>query len=44
MGLSCRKDKTIGLYKSLTSFGAKKPECYITEDYPLYNMLKKLVE
>ena len=42
--LSCRKDKTIELYKSLTSFGAKKPEISITGNYQLYNMMKKLIE
>lgn len=44
ISLSCRKDKIIGLYKSLTSFGEKKPEIIITGNYPLYNMLKKLIE
>lgn len=44
IGLSCRKEKTIGLYTSSASFGTKKPEIIITGNYPLYNMLKKLIE
>ena len=44
IGLSSRKEKRVDLYMATTSFGAKKPEFSIMGNYPLYNMLKKLIE
>ena len=44
IGLSSRKEKRVDLYMATTSFGAKKPEFTIMGNYPLYNMLKELIE
>lgn len=44
IGLTSKKEKEIGIYVSPTSFGRKRPEITITGNYPLYNMLRKLIE
>ena len=42
--LGNRKQKRVDLYITIASFGRKMPEISILENYPLYNMLKKLIE
>ncbi len=44
LGLGNRKEKRVDIYIDSTSFGRKKPEYIIAGNYPLYNMLKKLIE
>ena len=44
IGLGSRKQKKVDLYTTITSFGKKKPEISILDNYRLYNMLKQLIE
>lgn len=44
IGLGSRKQKQVDLYIEFNSFGRKTPEISILENYPLYNMLKSLIE
>ncbi len=38
------KEKEIELYISASSFGSKQPYAVITGNYPLYNMLRKMMK
>ena len=42
--LGNRKEKKVEVYMNAISFGRKEPNIRITENYPLYNMLKKFIE
>lgn len=42
--LGNRKEKKVEVYMNTISFGRKEPNIRITENYPLYNMLKKFIE
>ena len=44
IGLGSRKKGQIDLYLELFSFGKKKPEFTITENFPLYKMLKEFIK
>ena len=43
IGLS-RKNYQVDLYMDSIRFGSKKPDFWITGNYPLYDMLKKFIK